>query len=205
MYIGERVGMMQNNIIIGLTGTSGSGKSSVSKILKEYGFKILDCDAIAHKNMETTGVAYKDIVAGFGNEILNPDMTINRKILGSIVFNNRDKLKKLNDITHKHISDYLISEIENTDENIVIDAPLLYEAGLDRLCHKVWAVVCDDNIRLERVMKRDNISAQSALDRFKNQKTNSYFEEKADIVLDNSYDEKNIRERVIYEINKISH
>ncbi len=189
--------------IIGLTGQSGSGKSVVAKILNEKGIKILDCDEIAHKNMEIGGKAYSEIIEYFGRDILNSDNTINRKSLGAIVFNNKEELIRLNEITHRHIFDYIKKETENTENIIVIDAPLLFEAGLDRLCNSIWAVVCDENIRLERVIKRDGISRENALARFKNQKSSEFFMENADIIFENSGDIDSLRERAIYEINKI--
>lgn len=189
--------------IIGLTGQSGSGKSVVADILKNYDVIIIDCDGIAHKNMLKGGVSYNDIVACFGSEILLDNGEIDRKALGNIVFNNSQKLKMLNKITHGHIKNHIINKIISTNKNIVIDAPLLFEAGLDSLCSIIWAVVCPESIRLERVMKRDNISSEMAEARFKNQKSAEFFMENADVVFDNSGDMENIKERVIYEADKV--
>ncbi len=190
-------------MIIGLTGQSGSGKSVIASIILSQNIEIIDCDKIAHKNMEIGGIAYNDIVKAFGREILNDDNTINRKILGNIVFNDEKKLKLLNSITHSHIVNYVNDKINSLNGMVVIDAPLLFEAGLDVLCDKIWAVVCNEDIRLERVMKRDNISLESAKARFKNQKSVEFFIEKADVVFENSGDVETLKERVLYEINKI--
>ncbi len=190
--------------IIGLTGQSGSGKSTIASIIKQHNIEILDCDEIAHKNMEPEGIAYNEIVEYFGKEILNSDNTINRKKLGNIVFNDKNKLNKLNEITHKHIYNYVKKAVSESKKTVIIDAPLLFEAGLDSMCESIWAAVCDESIRLERVMKRDNISAEAAKIRFKNQKSSEFFKKNADVIFDNSGDIKTIKERVIYEINKIS-
>ncbi len=189
--------------IIGLTGPSGSGKSLVAKILADMNIKTIDCDKIAHENMTPNGSAYNDIISYFGNEILKDDGTIDRKALGSRVFNNSSDLKALNKITHGKITERINEIIKNTQGIIVIDAPLLYEAGIDKICHKVWAVICPENIRLERVMERDNITKEQALERFKNQKSKDYYIKKADIVFENSGDLKALKERVIYEVNKV--
>ena len=77
--------------VIGLTGNSGTGKSSVAKVMEKYGALILDCDKIAHENMAVGGCAYDEIVSAFGKDILNSDKTINRKALGNIVFNDSQK------------------------------------------------------------------------------------------------------------------
>lgn len=190
--------------IIGLTGQSGSGKSIIASIMKNYDFEVLDCDEIAHKNMEPGAAAYKDIVDNFGYEILNPDKTINRKVLGAIVFNDKAKLLRLNEITHRRIYKYIEEKIWQTDKNIVIDAPLLFEAGLDRLCTHIWSAVCSKSASLKRIMKRDNISQKEAEARLKNQKSAEFFRERSDVVFDNSGDIEKLRERVIYEVNKIS-
>lgn len=189
-------------MVIGLTGQSGSGKSVVANILREKGFIVLDCDSIAHKNMEPGGIAYADIAKEFGEKILNGDGSINRAVLGSIVFNDSEKLSKLNSITHKYIADEIKSNIQKY-KNVVIDAPLLFEASLDKLCDKVWAVVCPENIRIERVVKRDGISTERAAERFKNQKSEEFFRKNADTVIENIYEPGELKERVIYEINKV--
>ncbi|MGN1318400.1 MAG: dephospho-CoA kinase [Lachnospirales bacterium] len=189
--------------VIGLTGQSGSGKSVVAKIMGELGATILDCDEIAHKNMEISGVAYGEIVSFFGKGILNCDGTINRKALGRIVFNDKQMLKKLNEITHKHIYNYVCNRINISEGIIVIDAPLLFEAGLNKICQSVWSVVCDESIRAERVMKRDNITKDEAVARFKNQKDKDFFVENSDVVFDNSKNVEILKERVIYEFNKV--
>lgn len=190
-------------MVIGLTGQSGSGKSEVAKIIAEYDVVILDCDDIAHQNMEPVGVAYNDIVSAFGGGILNSDKTINRKALAGIVFNDKQKLCMLNDITHKYIKDYIINAINNTNKPVFIDAPLLFEAELDKLCDKVWAVVCPYEIRLNRVMARDNISQDEAKMRFKNQKDEDFYRKNADVVFVNSGDIDSLTERVKYEVNKV--
>lgn len=189
--------------VIGLTGQSGSGKSVVADILAQYGAYVVDCDALAHKNMKHGGVAYDDIVQYFGIDILNADNEINRRCLAAIVFNDSKKLEALNKITHRYIYEYICDIIKHTDSIVVIDAPLLFEAGLDKLCDAVWSVVCPDDIRLERVTKRDNITAEQARERFKNQKNAEFFYKNSDIVIENSSDLEFLKERVVYEINKI--
>lgn len=174
--------------VIGLTGNSGCGKGAVAEIMSKYGALILDCDKIAHNNMSPLGVAYKEIVDAFGCSILNDDKTINRKILGSIVFNDKEKLKILNSITHKHITDVIDKEISiNSDKKvIVIDAPLLIEAGLISRCDSIWAVYASPEIRLERVMKRDGVDKENALLRFKNQRSFKNIKKYADIIIENN-------------------
>lgn len=160
--------------IIGLTGNSGSGKSTVANILKNEGGYIIDADKIAHENMKQKGCAYSDIISYFGNIILDSDKNIDRKKLGNIVFNNKNKLNKLNEITHKYIIEKIEKEIKKIADNkeykfIVIDAPLLIETGLNKKVDSVWVVYADFEKRVKRVMIRDNITEEEVKIRFKNQ------------------------------------
>lgn len=175
-------------LIIGLTGSSGSGKGAVGKILTEKGCLVIDCDKIAHENMEKGGTAYDDIVSAFGNGILRSDGEIDRKILGNIVFNDSTELELLNKLTHRRISDRIEKIIrENTQYDIiVIDAPLLKESGIISLCDTVWLVKADKEVRLKRVMRRDGIDRRRAEERFANQ--TPFDESEADIITENNTD-----------------
>ncbi|MDO4302042.1 MAG: dephospho-CoA kinase [Clostridia bacterium] len=184
--------------IIGITGASGCGKGAVAQIMSHKGALILDCDKIAHDNMEPSGIAYKDIAEAFGSEILNEDKTINRKALGSIVFNDSKKLSLLNSITHKYIVEAIDRSIAlNRDKRfIVIDAPLLVEAGLQSRCDSVWAVYAPVEMRIERVMSRDGIDRESALLRFKNQRSFEDIKAYADVVITNDGDLEKLEKKV---------
>lgn len=164
--------MTQNRpYIIGLTGSSGSGKGAVGEILKSLGCPVIDCDAVAHENMAKGGIAYDDIVSAFGTEILKEDGEIDRKILGGIVFADKQKLEMLNRIAHRYVRQR-VEEITAQNKNVpvmAVDAPLLKEAGMLESVDTVWLVTADEKIRLKRVMRRDNITEEAALARFKNQ------------------------------------
>jgi dephospho-CoA kinase len=160
---------MKDKIVIGLTGGSGTGKSTVANALKRCGATVIDCDGIAHQNMKRGGVAYDEIVTEFGEEILLPTGEIDRKALGNIVFNDTDSLARLNKITHKHIIDSVKESIARGEGIVVIDAPLLRQVGLDKLCDKVWITEAPYETRLERIIERDGVTRQAAQARLKNQ------------------------------------
>ncbi len=185
--------MRQNKkpFIIGVAGNSGSGKGAVCKILEDLGCLVIDCDAIAHENMARGGCAYNDIVNAFGEEILGENSEIDRRILGGIVFNDKQKLELLNQIAHGHIKKRLCEIIEKSADKayIAIDAPLLREAGLMPLCDTAWLVDADENIRLERVMRRDGITREKALERFKNQTPSFYHHDVFNFIIMNNYDD----------------
>lgn len=165
---------MRQNKIIGLTGGSGSGKSAVADALKKLGCFVIDCDKIAHENMAKGGIAYDEILCGFGSEILLPDGEIDRKKLGQIVFNDSAQLDRLNKITHKHIIARVRELAENAAGTVIIDAPLLRQTGLDALCDEVWITDAPAEVRVQRIMERDGITRQAAQSRINSQNISDY-------------------------------
>ncbi len=191
--------------IIGLTGETGSGKSTIAKIMEEYGAVIINCDKIAHENMEPGSYAYFDIVENFGPDILNEDAEINRKALGNIVFNSPEKLELLNSITHPYIIESVKDEIyKNEDKKcVVIDAPLLFETGLNDLCDRVWIIYAFAyEKRMGRIMKRDGISNTEALARMKNQQNSLNFSNSANLVIENNGTLEELREYILEIMNE---
>lgn len=161
--------------IIGLTGGIASGKSTVSKMLKELGAFIIDADIIA-RDIVTPGCgdALIEIVNHFGKGILNIDGTLNRKLLGNIIFQDDEKRNLLNNITHPRVIREIQKEIDkiNTDKPdaiIFIDAPLLFEAGLNDMMDEVWLVYVDRETQIRRLMKRDSINLSDAKARISSQ------------------------------------
>ncbi|MCL2873673.1 MAG: dephospho-CoA kinase [Defluviitaleaceae bacterium] len=182
-----------NNIkIIGITGNSGSGKSYIANkfALEENGF-VISADEAAHKVMKPGGAAYIEIIKAFGEEILSETGCINRKILGAIVFSNKEKRELLEQISHKHIiaeigrlKEYA-KKIDNGYRYIIIDAPLLIEAGLHDTVDEVWVVNADVEKRLERVIIRDGISREDAIKRFSVQTPFEELAKYADRIIEN--------------------
>jgi dephospho-CoA kinase len=176
--------------IIGLTGGIASGKSTASSILKSFGAKIIDADILARKVVEKGQPALDRIVNTFGTKILNNQGELNRSVLGEIVFNNQEKLKKLNQIIHPAVNILAISLFEkernNGMEKIVYDCPLLIEENLLHLVDKVWLIYINEETQLKRLMERDNFTKEQAMKRINNQmplKEKIIF---ADILIDNS-------------------
>jgi len=189
--------------IIGLTGGIGTGKSTVSNYLIEKGFKIADADKIAREIVMPGMPALEEIRNVFGESVINEDGSLNRKALGAIVFKDENKRKTLESITMSKICEVIeerTNEYRNTEKHIAfIDAPLLFEAGLDRLTDEIWVVDADIEVRLERVMKRDNISREAVMDRINSQFAKDFLLSKADVILDNS----GTLEELIAQIDKL--
>lgn len=178
-------------MILGITGGIGTGKSTVLNILKEkYDFLVLESDKIAHEVMNPGNSAYNEIVGFFGVDILNDDKTINRKKMSEIVFNDQDKLNKLNSIVHpaviKKISDTIEEEKLKGKENFVIEAALLIESGCSKICDRVWYIYADTEVRIERLMKSRNMTRKQIEDVMKNQMNNEFFRDNTTDIVDNS-------------------
>ncbi len=184
--------MTQCRKIYGLTGGISTGKSTVSNYLIDQGFKLIDADKIAHKNMEPAGPAYEKILAYFGREILNPDASINRKLLGDIVFSDPGKLEILNQISHRAVIDQMKAEIDRLEAGpVFLDIPLLIEEydqlrsmGLD--FHKIILVYTSPELQLERLMKRDAIAREDAEKKIRNQMDIDSKRAYADYIIDNT-------------------
>ncbi|MDO4596956.1 MAG: dephospho-CoA kinase [Ligilactobacillus agilis] len=176
--------------ILGLTGGIASGKSTVSAYLAPNGALIIDADLIARQVVAKKSSGLKQIVAKFGGEILTASGELDRKKLGKLVFSNKDLLKALTDITGPLIRAEILREIEAAKKAqvklVVLDIPLLFETGYQTLCDKVMVVTIPSKLQLERVMKRDNLSAAEARKRIANQLPASKRNELADVLIDNS-------------------
>jgi dephospho-CoA kinase len=190
-------------LIIGLTGGIVSGKSTVARMFKDLGAKIVDADKLGHKVILPQETAWKRIIEIFGKDILQKDQTINRKKLGKIVFANQNLLKKLNKITHPEIIKLIKKEIslaknDSKEEKkiLIIDAALIYETKIDRLMDKIIVVYLDEEEQLKRLIKRNNLSEKEALQKIKSQIPLKEKIEIADYVIDNSNSLDKTKEQV---------
>ena len=144
--------------ILGVTGGIGSGKSTVSSILRERGVLVLDADGISRKVTEADGLAIENIREVFGNRAINNDNSLNRKYMASIVFNDNTKLDMLSSIIHKYVFEYMnnvIAEERNKGTKaIVLDVPIPVKNGFVSICNRIWVVTCDEDVRIQRLLKR---------------------------------------------------
>ncbi len=188
---------------IGLTGNIACGKSSVSKELEKRGIHIIDADLISREIYKNEDVMM-EMRKFFYDAIDNGE--INRKKLAELVFYNEDKLKKLNQITHKKIKSIIeerLSKYQEKNEIAVVDAALLYEAGFEDMVDKVIVVYCDEKEQLKRVMLRDNLSKDEATKRINSQMSQEKKIKRADYIIDNSYTREDLKDNVIKLMLKI--
>ena len=197
-------------MIIGLVGEIASGKSTVAEILKKNGYSVINVDEIGHVIQKKGSPAYKKIVEFFGEDVLNDDLTVNRKKLGQIVFNDNNKLIRLNEITHKYIFDEVKSIIEQHKneglDKIIVDAALLFEIGLSKLVDKVWLIEGNTDDKIKRIIKRDNFTYEQAMQRLNSQHKNEnvfFHKIQTDKVILNDGSIEELKEKVLEIINKL--
>ena len=174
---------------VGLTGSIGCGKSSLSNILKKYDIPIIDADIKGREIYENKELL-RDIEKNFGSSVINKDGTLNRKNLGKIVFNDDYKLEKLNSLTHPVIQNMIkddLNKYEKFGKKIaVVDAALLIEAGFMNMLDTLVVVTCSEEVQLQRVVLRDNCSEEDAMGRIKSQMPQYEKVKYAEFVVDNS-------------------
>lgn len=175
-------------MILGITGSSGAGKSTVCEILeRKYNSQTINADKIA-KQLSKQGTSYlQEIVQNFGNDILLKNGELDRRKLANIIYSNSSKRDELNNITFKYIKDEIKEQIAKSDNNIIaIDAPLLLEANLQKICDKTIAVISKDrNLQIKRIIKRDNIDKEHAIARLNAQHPNEFYIKNCDNTLIN--------------------
>ena len=164
-------------MIIGLTGGIGSGKSTVSKYLKENGYTVIDADKISRDLTREGEELYFQLIETFG------DVAKDRKALGRLVFNDKEKKELLEEIVTKKVISEIEKMIIKAKDDIVLDAPLLFETGMNKRCDKVILVTSSIENRIKRVVERDHLSEEEVLSRINNQMKDE--DKKADVVIEN--------------------
>jgi len=175
--------------VIGLTGPTGSGKSTVSRKLSEHGFYVADGDVYARLVTAANSPVLKELAKAFGGDIILPSGELNRRLLASRAFSSPVGTELLNSITHPPITERIFSDIKKAEGNgfntAVIDAAALIESGIAEKCDLLAVVTAPPEIRLERILSRDGISRSEALRRMEAQKNEEYYKGFADIIIRN--------------------
>lgn len=186
--------MIRNNdyIIVGLTGQSGAGKTTVSKYFAKNDFAVINCDLVARNVTNAGSECNKSLVKIFP-DCFDKSLTLDRTALAKIVFSDEKKLKFLNDTIFPFIIADIHHEINRListgKKYILLDAPTLFEAGADSICDVIISCVAERNLRAERISKRDNISAELINKRFDSQKSEDFFRHNSDYIVENNKDE----------------
>jgi len=188
-------------MIIGITGSSGAGKSTICEILQiKYNVTVINADKLT-KKLAKKGTEYlNDIVKEFGEQILLEDGELNRPKLADIIYSDEEKREILNTYTFKYIQKEIqmkIKEKANTNEVIVIDAPLLFEAELQKYCDFIIAVISDDReLQIDRIVQRDGITKRQAIARLNAQKANEFYISKSKYIIVNNGELEEVEKQI---------
>ena len=177
--------------IIGLTGGIGTGKSTVSDYLREKGCHVIDADELSRKMTEKGAPALKKSAEEFGEKYISEDGNLERKALGDLVFSDASSLSRLQSIITERVIQEIDSEIqalrkEGGTDIVVIDAPLLFECGMESVADENWLVTADMHARIERIKRRDGLSQKQIENRINNQMTEEKKRGMSQYILDNS-------------------
>lgn len=181
---------MEKGILVGLTGQTGSGKTTVGRLLKRLGYPVIDADLAAREVTAKGSPVLKELAEAFGEDILQEDGELDRKLLASRAFSSKDKTELLDSITHPAIIKLMDEKAQNEFDNgakaVVLDASQLFEAGMDDECKLVVSVVAPDSWRMKRIMERDSIDESAAKERMAAQHDRQFFIDHSDYVIHNT-------------------
>ncbi len=186
--------------VIGVTGGIASGKSTVSKMIMEKGYTVIDADLASRAVVEPGEEAYRQIVEFFGAGILREDGTLNREKLGNIIFNDKEKRLKLNSIVHPAVRRFMDESKERAfsdGETVVfLDIPLLFESKLTKMVDCTLLVYVNEEVQLKRLMRRNGYSEAEALSRIRSQMPLDEKKQLADAILDNNGSESETKRQL---------
>lgn len=177
--------------VICLTGGIASGKTTANRFLEEKGAVIIDADSLGHRVYDTGTQGYLKVIEAFGDDVVDDEHQIDRKILGGKVFGNPDGLKQLTDIVWpeiRRLAELEIVSYEALDPEciVVLEAAVLFEAGWEDIGEQIWVVTVEPEVAIERAMTRDGLNREAIEKRLAAQISNQQRAEKANVLIDNS-------------------
>lgn len=174
-------------MIFGITGGTGAGKSSVSEIFRNKGIYVIDADKTARTVVEPGKPCLKELCGYFGNEIIDENGSLLRRRLADVAFSDIEKHKMLNAITHKYIHEEIENELRCVKPDVAaIDAAVLIGSGIEAMCSFIVSVIADDDVRIRRIISRDGISEQAALNRLKAQPDKDFYIRHSKYIIQNN-------------------
>ena len=186
--------------IIGLTGMSGAGKTTACEAFADCGVDIINCDLVARIVVEKDKPALKELAAYFGDGIILPDGTLNRKKIGNLIFSDESARLAFNDIIYPYISYEMIMNaveyIKMGSKYILLDAPTLFESGTDSFCDVIVSVVAEQEDSIKRIMLRDNLSREEAENRLSSQHTADFYCDKSDYCVFNNGTREELKSKI---------
>ncbi len=185
-------------MVVGLTGQTGAGKSTLTQVFSEMGYAVIDADKVAREVAADPDILLR-LSAVFGDEIIKPDGSLDRRLLAAMTFSDKEQLQKLNEIMNPPIIQKIEGQIKALQEagqhKILLDAPTLFESGAQRLCDCKVSVLASPELRKERIMRRDSLSSKEADDRMSAQHNDRFYILRSDYVIRNNGSSKEFLEQ----------
>ncbi len=186
---------MPETFVIGVTGQTGAGKSEVVRVMARRGWLVLDADAFSREVVKPNTPCLAALVEHFSAAILHPDGTLNRRALADLAFASVPQTEALNAIVHPAVIQAMNEALKkNRPKVAVLDAPLLFQAGLESMCDCTVAVTAPAHVRRERICRRDGITKQQAEARMRAQPDEEYYRSRATVVLENTADKAELEQ-----------
>ena len=179
---------MRSYRLIGLTGQTGAGKSAVADYLSQRGFAVLNADKIVADVYRESPVCLKAVAACFGEDILRDDGSLDRPLLAKRAFSSPENTALLGKIVHPFVIAETLRLLKAQEGMVILDAPQLFESNMDVLCDCIIGVTAPEALRLERILRRDNLTEEQARERMKAQLDESFFRENTDHLIENNGD-----------------
>lgn len=193
---------LPNIMIIGLTGNSGAGKSTVREMFRSRGFMVVDCDDLARKVADNPEFL-RELDYRFPKKLLNPDGTLNRALTAKTIFSDSVLRELYNRLIFPYIIYDVIAEIKSISGNVLLDAPTLFEAKLDVICDSVVSVTAEPELCRARICRRDGLSEEQAQARISSQHSAEFFREHSDFVIENDGTKEKLFEITNYVIDSL--
>lgn len=176
---------LPNIMITGLTGMSGAGKSTVCEVFARRGFYVIDCDGIARETARD-GAFLRELQSRFPEKLLREDGSLNRELTAKAIFNDGEKLALYNRLIFPYIVYKIIEKIKSAQRDVILDAPTLFDSGLDMICSKVVGVTASRELCADRITLRDGISKERALERLSAQRGEEFFGSRCNYIIENN-------------------
>ncbi|HHZ06163.1 MAG TPA: dephospho-CoA kinase [Clostridiales bacterium] len=192
---------MNSYVVVGLTGPTGAGKSTVAGFFTDCGCDVIDCDSLGHSILKKGSITLQQLAYTFGTDVLDSTGNVNRTLLAQRAFSSRESTQRLNEICHPPICYkclQMINDLRTSKENavIILDAAVLLESNMDILCDTVICVTAPKAVRVQRIVNRDGITAKQAGSRISAQQDNDFYIERSDYCIDGNSGINNIKESV---------
>ena len=195
-------------VVIGLSGGSGSGKSTISTLFSRYNILPINTDEIYRNLTSSLTPCLVELANEFGEDIITDDLELDRARLREIVFTNKEKHKRLNEISHRHVLNSVREMISSASNlglaGVIVDAPMLFESGFDKECNYLIAVTAPVDMRVKRIKERDGITETKALERIRHQIPDEELVKRVDFIIDNSSSIEEVESAVLDIVNKIN-